>query len=36
MFFNGKKLTERKPKESRKFEFTDNFCRKYEMEDWRE
>ena len=36
MFFNGKKLTERKPKESRKFEFTDNFCRKYEMEDWRD
>lgn len=38
MFFNSNKgkLTTRKPKESRKFEFTDNFCRKYEMEDWRD
>ena len=36
MFFNGKKLTNRKPKESRKVEFTDNLCRNYVMEDWRE
>lgn len=36
MFFNGKKLTNRKPKESRKVEFTDNFCRNYFMEDFRE
>ena len=29
MFFNGKKLTTNKPKESRKVEFTDKLCRNY-------
>ena len=36
MFFNGKKLTERKPRENRKVEFTDKFCRNYVMEDFKE
>lgn len=32
MFFNGKKLTQRKPKESRSFMFTDKDVREYEYD----
>lgn len=33
MFFNGNKLTGRKPKENRKYEFTDKLCREFDAEE---
>lgn len=33
MFFNGNKLTDRKPKENRKYEFTDKLCREFDYEE---
>lgn len=33
MFFNGNKLTARKPRENRKYEFTDKLCREFDAEE---
>jgi hypothetical protein len=33
MFFNGNKLTGRRPKKNCKYEFTDKLCREFDTEE---